>query len=101
MPPWRPSWQFSGKHNEIKAICAIHPVTSPNSNRREQDGKGKATPSGARKWLIGLGFLAIRSQPADGGKGTFFKEFNGPTAIRHLGSLTRLLALLQYDNYIS
>jgi hypothetical protein len=49
------------------------------------DGKGKATPSGARKWLVGLGFLAIRSQRADGGKGVFFKKFNASTAIRHLG----------------
>ena len=37
----RPSWQFSGKHNEIKAICAIHQLTWPNSDRREQDGKEK------------------------------------------------------------
>jgi hypothetical protein len=49
MPPWRPSWQFSGKHNEIRAICAIHQLIRLNSDRREQDGKGKATPSGARK----------------------------------------------------
>jgi len=61
-------------------------VTWPNSDRREQDGKGKATPSGARKWLVGLGFLAIRSEPADGGKGIFFKEFNASTAIRCLGA---------------
>jgi len=85
MPPWRPSWQSSGKHNAIKAICAIHQLIRPNSDRRERDGKRKATPSGARKWLVGLGFLAIRSQLADGGKGAFFKEFNGPTAIPHLG----------------
>jgi hypothetical protein len=32
-----------------------------------------------------LGILAIRSQPADGGQGIFFKEFNDPSAIRHLG----------------
>jgi hypothetical protein len=48
-------------------------------------GKGKATPSGARKRLVGLKFLAIRSQPADGGKSLFFKEFNDRIAIRDLG----------------
>jgi len=64
------------------------------------DGKGKATPSGARKWLIGLEFLVTRSRQADGGKGTFFKKFNAPTAIRPLGGLTRLLELPQYDNYL-
>ena len=97
---WRPSWRFSGKRNEIKAICAIHYLTWPNSDKREQDGKGKATPSGARKWLVSLGFLGIRFQPTDGDEGIFFKKFNGPTAIRHLGGPTRLLMLLQYDNYM-
>jgi hypothetical protein len=61
--------RFSGKRNEIKAICAIPSRTWRNLDRREQDGKGKATPSGARKWLVGFGLLAIRSQPADGGQG--------------------------------
>jgi len=58
---WRPRWQFSGKRNEIKDICAIHRFSWPYSDRREQDDKGKATPSGARKLLIGFGFLAICS----------------------------------------
>jgi hypothetical protein len=48
------------------------------------DGKGKATPSGARKWLVGFGFLAIRAHRAGGDNGTFFKEFNPPTAIRRI-----------------
>jgi len=34
--------------------------------------------------LIGFGIFAIRPQPADGGKGIFVKEFDDPTAIRHL-----------------
>ena len=46
-----------------------------------------------------VGILAIRSQPADGGKGISFKEFNDPTAIRPFARPTRLLVLLQYDNY--
>jgi hypothetical protein len=32
-----------------------------------------------------VGFLAIRSRLADGGKGLFFKEFNASTAIHHRG----------------
>ena len=81
-------------------------LTSPSCLKSvKSDGKGKATPSGARKLLVGLGFLAIRSQRADGGKGIFFKEFSDPTAIRPSAilaaeSLTRLIALLQYDNYL-
>jgi len=46
-----------------------------------ENGKGKATRSGARKWLVGFGFLAIRSEPPDGGPSIFFKEFKAPTAI--------------------
>jgi hypothetical protein len=65
-------------------------LTWPNSDRREQDGKGKATPSGARECLVGFGFLAIRSQPTDGGKGTFTKEFNGPTTIYYLDGFDSL-----------
>lgn len=52
--------------------------------KRPTDGKGKAAPSGARKWLVGLRFSAIRSEGADGSRGIFFKEFNAPTAI-HTG----------------
>jgi hypothetical protein len=49
---------------------------------------------------VGLGFLAIRSRRADGGKSIFAKEFNAPTAIHRWGSI-RLLELLQYDNYMA
>jgi hypothetical protein len=52
--------------------------------KRPTDGKGKAAPSGARKWLVGLRFSAIRSEGADGSRGIFFKEFNAPTAIHWL-----------------
>jgi hypothetical protein len=59
--------------------------------RGNWDGKGKATPSGVRKWLVGFGFLAIRSQAADGGNGIFSNEFNARTAIRRPG-VSHLLA---------
>ena len=65
---------------------------------RDWDGKGKATPSGARKWLVGFGFLAIRSHRANDGNGIFFKKFNDPIAIRHLGWPLCLIELLQSDN---
>ena len=52
--------------------------------KRPTDGKGKAAPSGARKWLVGLRFSAIHSEGADGSRGIFFKEFNAPTAIHWL-----------------
>src|SRR6516165_9351002 len=52
--------------------------------KRPTDGKGKAAPSGARKWLVGLRFSAIPSEGADGSRGIFFKEFNAPTAIHWL-----------------
>src|SRR6516165_17387 len=52
--------------------------------KRPTDGKGKAAPSGARKWLVGLRFSVIRSEGTDGSRGIFFKEFNAPTAIHWL-----------------
>jgi hypothetical protein len=49
--------------------------------------------------LVGLGFLAIRSRRADGGKSIFVKEFNASNRHPPLG--IRLLELLQYDNYMA
>jgi hypothetical protein len=58
------------------------------------DSKGKATPSGARKWLVGFDFLAIRSDPPDGGRGIFFNEFKAPTAIHRRWRLNLTMTAL-------
>jgi hypothetical protein len=82
----RVCWRFLEFSNDINAICAIWCCFRVLRDLRKLDGKGKATPSGARKWLIGLEFIVIRSRQADGGKGTFLKEFNAPAAIRCRGA---------------
>jgi hypothetical protein len=54
-------WQFPEKRNEIRVLSAILGCSCLLRDCEVLDGKGKATLSGARKYLDGFGFLAIRS----------------------------------------
>jgi hypothetical protein len=47
-----PAGAFGEFANDINAICAIQHCFRATRYQRKLDGKGKATPSGARKWLV-------------------------------------------------